>query len=134
MAVWKGVFPAVTTKMTRDGRIDADAMKASLERLVRNGVSGVIVLPMLGENASLSLAERESIIRLAAETVAGRVPVLSGLAEITLETARQNAALYRTYGAEGLMVFPSLGYMTDPRETAHWFREIASAAGIPIMI
>jgi 4-hydroxy-tetrahydrodipicolinate synthase len=134
MAVWKGVFPAVTTKMTRDGRIDADAMKASLERLVRNGVSGVIVLPMLGENASLSLAERESIIRLAAETVAGRVPVLSGLAEITLETAKKNAALYRTYGAEGLMVFPSLGYMTDPRETAHWFREIAGAAGIPIMI
>jgi 4-hydroxy-tetrahydrodipicolinate synthase len=134
MAIWNGVFPAVTTKMTQDGAIDIEAMRTSLDRLVCNGVSGVIVLPMLGENSSLSLAERETVIRLAKDTVGGRVPVLSGLAEITLETAKQNAAAYRSFGAEGLMVFPSLGYKTDPRETAHWYREIASAAGIPIMI
>ncbi len=32
------------------------------------------------------------------------------------------------------MVFPSLGYTTDRRETAHWYREIAASAKIPIMI
>ena len=133
MSTWKGVFPAVTTKMTPDGRIDAAAMQSSLDRLVRNGVSGLIVLPMLGENASLSLAERETVIRLARETVGGRVPVLSGLAEITLDAAKAHAAAYKSFGAEGLMVFPSLGYKTDPRETAHWYREIARA-GLPVMI
>jgi 4-hydroxy-tetrahydrodipicolinate synthase len=134
MTAWQGVFPAVTTKMAQDGQIDIDAMRASIDRLIRNGVSGVIVLPMLGENSSLSLAERETVIRLARETVDGRVPVLSGLAEITLETAKENAAAYRSFGAEGLMVFPSLGYKTDPRETAHWYREIAGAGQLPIMI
>jgi 4-hydroxy-tetrahydrodipicolinate synthase len=103
MSSWKGVFPAVTTKMTPDGKIDAEAMQSSLDRLVRNGVSGVIVLPMLGENASLSASERETVIRLASEAVGGRVPVLSGLAEITLDAARANAAAYRSFGAEGLM-------------------------------
>ena len=134
MSSWKGVFPAVTTKMTPDGKIDAAAMQSSLDRLVGNGVSGVVVLPMLGENASLRPAERETVIRLATEAVGGRVPVLSGLAEITLETAKANAAAYRSFGAQGLMVFPSLGYKTDPRETAHWYREIAHAGQIPIMI
>jgi 4-hydroxy-tetrahydrodipicolinate synthase len=134
MSSWKGVFPAVTTKMTPEGKIDATATQSSLDRLVRNGVAGVIVLPMLGENASLSAAERETVIRLAKEAVGGRVPVLSGLAEITLDTAKANAAAYRSFGAEGLMVFPSLGYRTDPRETAHWYRQIARAGQIPIMI
>jgi len=133
MSLWKGVFPAVTTKMTPEGTIDAAAMQSSLDRLVRNGVSGVIVLPMLGENASLSVPERETVIRLAREVVGGRVPVLSGLAEITLDTAKTHAAAYKSFGAEGLMVFPSLGYKTDPRETAHWYREIARA-GLPIMV
>ena len=133
MSQWKGVFPAVTTKMTPEGTIDAAAMQSSLDRLVRNGVSGVIVLPMLGENASLSVPERETVIRLAREAVGGRVPVLSGLAEITLDTAKAHAAAYKSFGAEGLMVFPSLGYKTDPRETAHWYREIARA-GLPIMV
>ena len=131
---WKGVFPAVTTKMTPEGRIDATAMQSSLDRLVRNGVSGVIVLPMLGENASLSLSERETVIRLAVEVIGGRVPVLSGLAEITLDTATANAAAYRSFGAQGLMVFPSLGYRTDPRETTQWYREIARSGELPIMI
>ncbi len=134
MALWSGVFPAVTTKMKQDSSIDLDAFQASLDRLIRNGVSGVIVLPMLGENASLGLDEREALIRAASEAVAGRVPLLSGLAEITLETAKANAAAYQRFGAQGLMVFPSLGYKTDPRETAHWYRAVAGASDLPIMI
>jgi 4-hydroxy-tetrahydrodipicolinate synthase len=114
--------------------LDLEATQRSIDRLIQNGVSGVIVLPMLGENASLSLSERESVIRAAAETVAGRVPLLSGLCEVTLETAKTRALEYQEFGAQGLMVFPSLGYKTDPRETVRWYREIASASSLPIMI
>src|SRR5262245_52327869 len=121
MALWKGVFPAVTTKMTRDGKVDLDANQSSVNRLVANGVSGVIVLPMLGENASLTLAEREAVIRAGVEAAAGRVPLISGLAETNLDAAQTNAKAYQRFGAEGLMVFPSLGYKT---ETAEWYRDI----------
>jgi 4-hydroxy-tetrahydrodipicolinate synthase len=134
MGLWKGVFPAVTTKLTEQGEVDLDALKFSVDRLVQNGVSGVIVLPMLGENASMSMREREAVIRAAVEVVDGRVPVLSGLAEITLDAAKQNAQAYQQFGAEGLMVFPSLGYKTDPRETAEWYKGIAAASSLPIMI
>ncbi|WP_040679065.1 dihydrodipicolinate synthase family protein [Rhizobium mesoamericanum] len=134
MAKWKGVFPAVTTKLTKDGEIDLQATKNSIDRLIKAGVSGVIVLPMLGENASMSISDREQIIRGAVEVVAGRVPVLSGLAEVTLESAKANAKLYESFGAQGLMVFPSLGYKTDVRETASWYKNIAGASSLPIMI
>jgi 4-hydroxy-tetrahydrodipicolinate synthase len=132
--LWRGVFPAVTTKMSREGEVDLESTQHSLDRLIEKGVAGVIVLPMLGENASMSPAERQAIIRAAVETVAGRVPLLSGLCEVTLEKARTCAREYEEWGAQGLMVFPSLGYRTDPRETAHWYREIASASALPIMI
>ncbi|MER8634390.1 dihydrodipicolinate synthase family protein [Mesorhizobium opportunistum] len=134
MVKWAGVFPAVTTKLTRDGEVDLRATNDSLDRLVKAGVSGVIVLPMLGENASMSLKDREDIIRGAVEVVAGRVPVLSGLAEITLDNAKANAKLYESFGAQGLMVFPSLGYKTDDRETVEWYKGVASASSLPIMI
>ena len=134
MTTWQGVFPAVTTKMDEAGRLDLAAMRKSVDRQIANGVAGVIVLPMLGENASLALSERETIIRAAVEVAAGRVPVLSGLAESTLENARANARLYESFGAEGLMVFPNLVYKTDPRETAFWYQQIAAASALPIMI
>lgn len=134
MTTWTGVFPAVTTKLTAGGALDLLAMAASIDRLVANGVSGVIVLPMLGENPSMSMAEREAIIRCAVGAAAGRVPVLTGLAEATIEAARANAQAYQSFGTQGLMVFPSLGYKTDVRETVSWYREIAAASSLPIMI
>lgn len=134
MTLWTGVFPAVTTKLTEDGQVDIAATAASVDRLITNGVAGVIVLPMLGENASMTMAERETIIRAAVAAAKGRVPVLSGLAEITLANAQANARAYKSFGAQGLMVFPSLGYKTDPRETVEWYKGIAAASDLPIMI
>jgi 4-hydroxy-tetrahydrodipicolinate synthase len=131
---WRGVFPAVTTKMRRDGSVDLEATQASIDRLIRNGVSGVIVLPMLGENASLRKDERAAVIQAAREVVAGRVPLLSGLAEISQDAANEAARHYEDLGAEGLMAFPSIAYKTDPRETATWYKNLAAACGIPIMI
>ncbi len=134
MTIWQGVFPAVTTKMESSGRIDLPAMSKSIARLIESGVAGLVVLPMLGENASLALPEREAVIRAAVESAAGRVPVLSGLAESTLEGACANARHYESWGAQGLMVFPNLVYKTDPRETAFWYEQIAAASSLPIMI
>lgn len=134
MANWRGVFPAVTTKLREDQSLDIAATQASLDRLIANGVSGVIVLPMLGENASLTADERDRVIAAAKEVVAGRVPLLSGLAEVSTAAATAAARRYEALGAEGLMAFPSIAYKSDPRETAAWYRAIAAACGIPIMI
>jgi 4-hydroxy-tetrahydrodipicolinate synthase len=60
--------------------------------------------------------------------------VLSGLAEISTDDAVKSARSFEASGAQGLMVFPSLAYMTDARETAAWFRAIAAGCGLPIMI
>jgi len=130
---WSGVFPAVTTKMRPSGAVDLAATQASIDRLIANGVSGVIVLPMLGENASLTQPERDAVVTAAREVVAGRVPLLSGLAELSTADARAAARNYARLGAEGLMAFPSLAYRTDRAETVAWYKAIA-AEGLPVMI
>ncbi|MDW6023648.1 dihydrodipicolinate synthase family protein [Mesorhizobium sp. BAC0120] len=131
---WSGVFPAVTTKMQASDQIDYEATQASIERLIRNGVSGIIVLPMLGENATLTQAERDAVVNAAKEVVAGRVPLLTGLAELSTHDAISAARNYQKLGAEGLMAFPSLAYRTDRRETAAWYRAVAEASDLPVMI
>jgi 4-hydroxy-tetrahydrodipicolinate synthase len=134
MTVWQGVFPAVTTKLREDQSLDIEATQSSIDRLIVNGVSGIIALPMLGENASLTAEERDRVIVAAKEVVAGRVPLLSGLAEISTAAAVEAARRYETLGAEGLMAFPSIAYKSDPRETVAWYRTLAAGCGLPIMI
>src|SRR5271155_3220553 len=128
MKNWSGVFPAVTTKVRADESLDLEATQRSLARAIDAGVKGVVVLGMLGENGMMTAAEKESIVRAAKEVVAGRVPLLSGLAENTTRDAVAWARSCESLGIDGLMVFPALTYKTDSRETISYFKAIGAAA------
>ena len=65
---WQGVFPAVTTKLNPDFSLDLNALRQGLERLIANGVGGVVMMGMVGENAQLSPEEKLTVLRTAVET------------------------------------------------------------------
>ncbi|MDB5836407.1 MAG: dihydrodipicolinate synthase family protein [Caballeronia sp.] len=131
---WKGVFPAVTTKLKDDGSLDQEAIKAGLNRLIDNGVSGVVMMGMVGENAQLTPDEKRTVLKIAVETVNGRVPIVSGLAETNTDNAIQFAQDAEKIGVQGLMVFPGLTYKSDDRETVEFYRTIARSTQLGIMI
>ena len=131
---WKGVFPAVTTKLKDDGSLDHEAIKAGLNRLIDSGVGGVVMMGMVGESAQLTPQEKRTVIKLAVETVNGRVPVIAGLAETTTANAVQYAKDAEALGVQGLMVFPGLTYKSDARETIAFYRTIAQASTLAILL
>jgi 4-hydroxy-tetrahydrodipicolinate synthase len=131
---WKGVFPAVTTKLKDDGSLDHEAIKAGLNRLIDGGVGGVVMMGMVGESAQLTPKEKRTVIKLAVETVNGRVPVIAGLAETTTLNAVQYAKDAEALGVQGLMVFPGLTYKSDARETIAFYRTVAQASKLAILL
>ncbi|MGA2550546.1 MAG: dihydrodipicolinate synthase family protein [Burkholderiaceae bacterium] len=131
---WRGVFPAVTTKLRPDFTLDIDAIGVGLNRLIENGVAGVVMMGMVGENAQLSAEEKLIVLRTAKEVVNGRVPVISGLAETSTEKATAFAKEAQRLGVDGLMVFPGLTYRSDARETVEFYRSVARASTLPILL
>ncbi len=130
---WQGVFPAATTLFHSDQSLDLPATAAHLERMLKAGVHGMIVLGTVGENCSLEYAEKLQVLRAAVEQIAGRVPVLSGVAECSTALACRFAADAQKAGADGLMVLPGMVYKSDPRETMAHFRAVAAASDLPVM-
>ena len=59
---WSGVFPAVTTQFRDDLSLDIDATARVMEGLIRDGVSGLIVCGTVGENCSLTRAEKIAVM------------------------------------------------------------------------
>jgi 4-hydroxy-tetrahydrodipicolinate synthase len=131
---WKGVFPAVTTKLKDDGSLDHEAIRAGLNRLIESGVGGVVMMGMVGENAQLTPDEKRTVIRLAVETVNRRVPVIAGLAETNTASAVQYAKEAEALGVQGLMVFPGLTYKSDARETIAFYKTVAQASNLSILL
>jgi 4-hydroxy-tetrahydrodipicolinate synthase len=130
---WRGVFPAVTTQFHDDQALDAAGTARHVEALLRAGVHGIILLGTVGENCSLDPAEKLEVLRTGVAQVAGRVPVLTGVAEYTTVGACRFAAAAQKAGVTGLMVLPAMVYKSDPRETIAHFRAVARATDLPIL-
>jgi len=131
---WTGVFPAVTTQFRDDYSLDVEATQRVIEGLLRDGVSGLIVCGTVGENCSLSRAEKVTVMAAAKEVVRGRVPLIAGIAEFTTDFAAETAREARKVGVDGIMVMPALVYSAKPHETVAHFEEVARATDLPVMV
>jgi 4-hydroxy-tetrahydrodipicolinate synthase len=131
---WQGVFPASTTEFQADQTLDLPATLRHLDRMIEAGVHGMIMLGTVGENCSLESREKLDILRATVEHIAGRVPVLTGVAECSTALACRFAAEAQRLGVDGLMVLPAMVYKSDPRETVAHFRTVARATDLPIMV
>lgn len=131
---WKGVFPAVTTQFHQDQSLDLEATARHVEVLLQAGVHGIIMLGSLGENVTLEPDEKRRVLEMAVRTVAGRVPVLSGVAECSTAAAARYVADAQRLGADGVMVLPAMVYRSSPRETMAHFRTVAAASDLPIIV
>jgi len=130
---WSGVFPAVTTQMYQDESLDLEGTARHLEALIASGVSGLVMLGSLGENATLGPREKRSVMSMALEAAADRVPVLSGVVENSTAAAVEYAREMEKLGAQGLMVLPAMIYRADARETLDHYRAVARATDLPII-
>ena len=128
-----GIIPAVITPFTAEDTIDVDALQSNVDALLRAGVHGVVATGTMGESASLELEERRTVIGAISEVVAGRVPVLAGIAAPTARVATRYALAARESGATALMMLPPLNYNGDFRETGGYFRSVGELADLPIM-
>ena len=135
MAVqWRGVFPAATTQFRQDQAIDIKSTLTHLDTMIDAGIHGLIMLGTVGENCSLEYSEKIELLKATVAHVAGRVPVLSGVAECTTALACRFARDAQRVGVLGLMVLPAMVYKSDPRETMTHFRTVAAASDLPIMV
>ncbi len=131
---WQGVFPALMTEFKADGALDLEATQRHIQSCMDAGVEGLVMLGTLGENPSLTPDEKESVLAAAVETAAGKIPVLTGVAEYTTQFAIDYVRRAERSGVAGLMALPCMVYQQDSREAANHFRTLANATDLPIMI
>jgi 4-hydroxy-tetrahydrodipicolinate synthase len=97
-------------------------------------VHGVIIGGSLGEASTLAVKEKEDLVRCALAVCDRRIPVVVNIAESVTKEAMRMATLARSWGANGIMLLPPMRYKSDDRETIHYFRSVAQATDLPVMI
>lgn len=129
-----GSITALATPFTDAGELDLDAWRKLLKRQLDGGTQGVVVAGSTGEAAALTDDEYVAILRIAVETLGGRIPVLAGTGQMNTARTIAQTRLAKSAGAEcALVVTPAYVRPTQAGLVAH-YRAVAEQGGLPVLL
>jgi 4-hydroxy-tetrahydrodipicolinate synthase len=129
-----GVYTALVTPFTRDGKLDEKGLRRLVDAQVAGGVSGLVPVGTTGESPTLDGAECRDVIRIVVEEARGRVPVIAGAGSNCTSEAIHYAADAKAVGAQAtLQVAPYYNKPTPDGFIGH-FTAIADAVDLPLII
>jgi 4-hydroxy-tetrahydrodipicolinate synthase len=118
----------------KDGQVDLDALRQSVDWLVHQGVDGVSPAGTTGESPTLTADEHERVIATVVEQAAGRVRVLAGTGSCaTAEAVRLTRFAARSDADGALVVVPYYSRPTQEGLYAH-FARIAESVDLPLVL
>jgi 4-hydroxy-tetrahydrodipicolinate synthase len=132
---FRGSYSVIITPFTEDGEaIDTAALKRFLDWQIGVGVPGVIILGTTGEFLTVSDEERQLLVDTTVKHVAGRMHVLVGTMNAYTKTAVRYSRQAEALGADGLMIIPPYYYTPTEDEIFNYYKAIAEAVSLPIML
>lgn len=131
---WRGYIPAITTTFTRDGEYDSRGHAELLEWLLAQGMHGIVALGTTGEWFSVTLAERSQILNTIAATLKGKIPIIAGCTDYTVNKVATNMQAASDAGFDGILLTPPPYISLSENEIFEFYREAAKRTKLPICI
>ncbi len=120
-----GSWPALMTPRQADGRPNQKALRALVRYLLQKEISGFYVNGSTGEGIYMSVEERELVLEVSLDEIAGAVPVVAHVGAVAAPDAFRLARHAQEAGAAGTAsIVPPL-YQSMKAITAY-YRQLAS--------
>ncbi|WP_341957950.1 dihydrodipicolinate synthase family protein [Pseudomonas sp. RC10] len=130
-----GIIGYTITPFSVDGdSINLDALGQSIDRLIASGVHAIAPLGSTGEGAYLSDSEWDQVSEYSIKRVAGRVPTVVSVSDLTTAKAVRRARFAEAHGADVVMVLPASYWKLSEAEILAHYRAIGESIGLPIML
>jgi 4-hydroxy-tetrahydrodipicolinate synthase len=133
----RGVFPVMPTVFDDRGELDLDGQRRAADFMIDAGSEGLCILANFSEQFVLADDERERIMHLVLDHVAGRVPVIVTTTHFSSRICAERSRRAMEEGAAMVMVMPPYHGATIrvPEPGIYdFFRTVSDAIDIPIMI
>ncbi len=131
---FKGVFPPVPTIVDSHGNLDRVGMGKLIDKVIQDGAHGMLILGSGGEFSHLSHEIRLDVAEFAVKHVAGRVPVLLGIAAPgTAETIAYGKHAEQI-GADGVLVVNPYYALLNSEYIYNHYKTIGEQLNLPVFL
>jgi len=129
-----GPIVPIVSPCHRNGEIDLAGFRAVCNEMLQAGLGGIFVSGSTGRGPWFGLSERASLCQDAAETIAGRVPLLAGCIASGLPGMLESARVMAETGAQ-IAVATAPGYFHyNQHELETIFLKFADASPLPVIL
>lgn len=130
---FRGIIAYPITPFDDQGKVNIPLFKKHVERLVTAKAHGIAPLGSTGVLPYLTDEEKEAVTEATIRQVAGRVPTLVGVSNLTTDKTIYHAKFAEKAGADAVMIIPmSYWKLTDDEIVAH-YDAVAAKISIPVM-
>jgi 4-hydroxy-tetrahydrodipicolinate synthase len=131
---FQGTGVALVTPFTKDGAIDYPALAKLVEHVIENKVDFLVALGTTAETPTLSMEEKQAVLRFIIQQNNKRVPLVCGAGGNNTAAVIQQLQTWDWNGVDGLLsVVPYYNKPTQEGIYQH-FKAIASATPLPIIL
>ncbi len=133
--LFKGVGVAIVTPFDNNGNVDIKSLKNLVQHIIDNRADFITVLGTTAENVTLTIEERELVVKSVAEQNSGKLPLLLGVGgNCTAAVVSDLQSLpYIQYCQGILSVVP---YYNKPSQQGIYehYKVIAEASPLPVIL
>lgn len=130
----KGMITAMVTPFDEQGKIDEQATKQLVGRLIAAKVDGLFILGTNGEFHVMNREEKRSFAEIVIQEVSGRIPVYAGAGGNSTKEVIELGKELEKSGADALSILPPYFVAVTEEELYQHYSAIADAVNIPILL
>ena len=131
--MFKGSIVPVVTPF-KNGEVDLDGLASLIEWQIESGSHGISVTGTTGEPSSLSIEEREAVIRTAAEVVDKRVPFVAGTGSTNHAETKHFSQYAQSVGSDALLVITPYYCRPSQEGLFQHFDSVAKSVDLPVIL
>ncbi len=128
-----GIYTAIVTPLTDADEFDEAAFRKFLDFQVVSGAAGLLVVGGSGEFVSLTPSERQRVIEVAVDQVAGRIPIIAGALAPGTREVQDTVRQAEKAGADAVLVLPSYYIKASAAGVHEHFARVADATSLPVV-
>lgn len=134
MTALTGIIPVVVVPFDEAGGVDERALRNVVRFELEGGVHGIGVNGFASEAYKLTDAERLRVARAVADEVAGRVPLVIGVAPGSVEAAVAQAEELADLRPAALMTLPPSTFGAGGEALIEFYVELGQRSPVPVMV
>ncbi len=132
--MFKGIYTPIITIFDEAGGFDWESNAKLIDKLIQDGVDGIVFMGSIGEFFTLALEEKKAYIKFAIEAVGKRTKVMVGTGSNNVEEAIELNQYAYELGADAALVLCPYFFSLGDDSLYEYYKKIAVEAPLPILL